>query len=73
MNGEGIHNNGMPSEFSESLLWMQSTMQRKAETLVLRTGERIRGIIFSENAGYLVFTPTGQRIFRFEDVVDREF
>lgn len=73
MNEEIFHRSGMPSEFSESFLWMESTMQRKAETLVLKSGERIRGIVFSENAGYLVFTPLGQKIIRFEDVVDREF
>ncbi len=73
MSEDKNYNNKKPSEFEESLLWIESTMQRKAETLVLRTGERIRGIIFSESAGYLVFTPGGQKIVRFEDVVDREF
>ena len=63
---------GVQSEFSESMVWMETILRQKAETLILKNGERIKGIIISEDCGYLLFTPSGRRIFRFEEVLGKE-
>lgn len=53
----------------ETMYRIEQVVDKSAETLVLKNGHSIRGIIFTEGDRYLVFSPDGGFEFDSEDVL----
>ncbi|MBK7056936.1 MAG: FecR domain-containing protein [Leptospiraceae bacterium] len=51
---------------------IEQIMDKSAETLLLKSGERIQGVIFVEGDKYIVLTPEGRKEFDKEQVQDVE-
>jgi hypothetical protein len=72
MSEDILKRNGENSKFSKSMDWMEAINQPRMETLVLKSGERVQGVIVMEDKGYLVYATNGIRIFRLEEVLGKE-
>ncbi len=52
---------------------IERVMSKSAETLILKDGRRVRGVIITENGTYIVLTPEGRAIHAAEQVEGVDF